>query len=1020
MPPVEVESLSESSLPLDQAVIYRVDVLPLSDDHVEKVRVSGLGEIFRYPVYWFRSASAIPDEIQRIAQILLTDPILQRPVLSTVESFEASCLNWAEHEGQWVLQQQFLPGVTDNLGKTVEKSLGLIFPHQTLPNIQVASGQMYLVPKTHLSKAELIQAAAYQLYNPLVQKLSAISVLNEPGAGVYFAFPLVEGHVQQRVETIPLDISEDALVTLSQQRNLALTLDEMKVIKGYFENPKIRQQREALGLPQWPTDIELEIFAQTWSEHCKHKIFSAQIEYTDASNPNYPETITIDGLFKTYIADSAEKLKEKRPDLLSVFKDNAGVLQWNDTSAICFKVETHNSPSALEPYGGALTGIVGVNRDILGTGLGAKPIFNTDVFCFAHPDEPYAKRPTMLPPESILQGVRKGVEDGGNKSGIPTINGALVFESRYRAKPLVFCGTGGLMPLKVGVRLGYEKYTQPGDAIVMAGGRVGKDGIHGATFSSEALNQDSPVSAVQIGDPITQKRLLDFMLEARNRGLITGVTDNGAGGLSSSVGEMAQITHGAAIHLEKIPLKYAGLAPYEIVISESQERMTFSTNNFEVLKALADQFDVEISNIGEFHTRGTFDILQDGKLLASLDLDFLHDGLPKMKLRARWEVHKVHHPVCFSPCKDVTPVLLKLLGSPNICSREALIRQYDHEVQGQSVIKPLMGEFQTAPCDAGVIQPVLGQPEGLVVSNGICPQFSDWDPYHMAACAIDEAVRNAVAVGADPKTIALLDNFCWPDPLPSSRNPDAEYKLAQLVRANQALYDMALAYETPFISGKDSMKNDFDDGEFRLSIPPTLLISAIGKIPDAAKAVSMEFKTPGDQIFLLGRTHVHLGGSQYYRQMGWFSRYAPKVHSKSAKYLYDTLFTSIQQGWIRSCHDLSEGGLAVGLAECALGGRYGASVDIETVRDDSPELRWDEALFSESPSRFIISVSPDHVEDVKKVFEEQPLHYLGEVLPQPELKLVLEHQVLIQTDVETLRDAWRRAPAKCYESGMTP
>jgi len=1003
------EKHSDVTLSLaENKTICRIDTPPISLDRADRVTIPGVGEAIVYPVYWFLSKKPLGKEIiRRIAHELLVDPILQTSVISSAD--EPAIPAFSGFKTHWILEKQFLPGVTDNLGKTVESSIRLLFRGEDLPEIHVASGQVYWLPETNMPKTELLKTVEYVLCNPVVQRMRVFSTETAKTDDSRYNFPTVHIAPHSDPEIIPLDVSDENLIQLSKSRCLALTLDEMKVIQAYYKNRST-----------WPTDIELEVIAQTWSEHCKHKIFAAKIDYTDLTHPDYPQHQVIDSLFKTYIAGSTIKLMEKRPDLLSVFVDNAGVIRWNDDWAVCFKVETHNSPSALEPYGGALTGIVGVNRDILGTGLGAKPLFNTDVFCFAHPEEPHAKRPTMLPPEAILEGVRKGVEDGGNKSGIPVVNGALFFDPRYRAKPLVFCGTGGLLPITVNGKPGYGKFTQPGDTIVMAGGRVGKDGIHGATFSSEALNEDSPVTAVQIGDPLTQKRMTDFLMTARDMGLLTGMTDNGAGGLSSSVGEMAQLTNGATIHLEKIPLKYPGLAPYEIVISESQERMTLSTHDYPALKALADRYEVEISAIGEFHAKGTFDIIRSGQILASLELDFLHDGLPQMQMKALWEKPK-SKTMCAHPPQDPGNILLKLLADPNICSREALIRQYDHEVQGQSVIKPLMGQDQTAPCDAAVIQPILGEKQGLVVSNGLCPQFSDWDAFHMAQCAVDEAVRNAVAVGADPKSIVLLDNFCWPDPLPSLRNMDAEHKASQLVRACQGLYNISLAYEAPFVSGKDIMKNDFDDGELRLSIPPTVLISALGKMPDFEKAVSMEFKAPDDQIFLLGKTNVHMGGSHYYKRMGWYAPYCPQVNIPMARELYQVLYHCISEGWIRSCHDLSEGGLAIALAECVLGGRYGATISLEEIMHDSPELRWDEALFSESASRFVVSVPTQYVDKVKPAFKDLPLLHLGIVTEALTLTISLDGgKPLMQLENQVLRNAWRRAPAECYEGAIQP
>ncbi|MFA6555147.1 MAG: AIR synthase-related protein, partial [Candidatus Obscuribacterales bacterium] len=650
---------------------------------------------------------------------------------------------------------------------------------------------------------------------------------------------------------------------------------------------------------------------------------------------------------------------------------------------------------------------------------------NTDVFCFAYPAADLANRPTMLPPQSIIQGVRKGVQDGGNKSGIPTVNGAVYFHPGYRAKPLVFCGTGGLLPLTVDGKCGYEKHTENGDAIIMVGGRVGKDGIHGATFSSEALNVDSPVSAVQIGDPFTQKRVTDFILEARDLGLISGITDNGAGGLSSSVGEMAQITGGATLEVDHIPLKYPGLADYEIVISESQERMTLSSTKIAELQELADKHSVELTVVGKFDDKGFFRITREGKTIALLDLKFLHDGAPRLELEAHWQAPVTIDEV-EQPPKKLGEALLALLGHANICSREPVIRQYDHEVQGGSVIKPLMGPDQTAPCDAAVIQPLLSESTGLAVSNGMCPQLSDFDSHLMAICAVDEAVRNAVCVGADPNSLALLDNFCWPDPVVSKSNPDGKRKLAQLVQACEGLYDAVLAYNAPLISGKDSMKNDFDDGTVRISIPPTLLVSAIGKVPDIEQVVTMDFKSEGDHIFLVSAGALGLAATTYAGNMNWTSSLLPELNLEQAALLYQTIFSAMQSNLIESCHDLSEGGLAVAVSECIIGSDLGAELNSEAVVTaaengarfhDMLRERMDVALFAEGPARLLVSVSPANVEawlalwpEHKELASDSKISVveIGKVT-ESGLKLVdkARKTELIDLDNATLKQAWQ-------------
>ena len=969
------------------------------------------------PVYWIKYDPEVTGERQLISSLneILVDPVFQNGTVLQEGHLNDLFQSFKARGFRWLALKQFLPGVTDNLAHTIAEALKL----KGVDALGVASGSGHLFAsvtaegssdlknrsETVFASAEEVQNhAQYQLFHPLVEKLLVIDLDSQSQPTVLPGFPDVLSSKTKLPETIELSGLTDAeLVKMSKERLLALTLEEMLAIRNYFDKKEVFETRAKLNLPKAPTDVELEVIAQTWSEHCKHKIFSAKIEYKEkkSSKNNEEKTLTVDSLYKTFIKGATRELSPRRPDLLSVFEDNSGVVKWNDDSAVCFKVETHNSPSALEPYGGALTGILGVNRDILGTGLGAKPIFNTDVFCFAHPDSKLANRPKMLPPAAIPSGVRKGVQDGGNKSGIPTVNGSLFFHDGYRAKPLVFCGTGGILPIKRdGINL-YEKHTKSGDRIVMVGGRVGKDGIHGATFSSESMHEGSPVTAVQIGDPFTQKRVIDFVLAARDNGLISGITDNGAGGLSSSVGEMATFTGGATIDLDHVPLKYPGLDDWQIVVSESQERMTISTSQVAELKDLAEAYNVEVSDIGEFHDRGYFEIKRGEKTVGVLDLKFLHDGYPRLELEAEWypmseaeiaAAQKSHgdNPTALSTktlieaAASVEPnsfnaQLQTLLSHPNIASKEFLIRQYDHEVQGASVVKPLMGNTQSAPCDAAVLKPVLGEAAGLVVSNGICPQWSIHDPYLMAVFAVDEAVRNAVAVGVDPETICVLDNFCWPDPVKSERNPDGAYKLGQLVRTCQGLYDICIEYGAPLISGKDSMKNDFDDGVVRLSIPPTLLVSAIGKTPDSLKVVTMQFKQPGDLIYVLTAGTTALTGSHYDALFKSPKTALPSLDLKGAHLLYKTLFAAIQSGLVNSAHDTSEGGLAVALAECCIGSELGANISLEdtvqlmekstrtTTAGQESVVRRDEAttaahaLFGEGPATIIVTVSPRNV-----------------------------------------------------------
>ncbi|HEX2612612.1 MAG TPA: AIR synthase-related protein, partial [Fibrobacteria bacterium] len=734
--------------------------------------------------------------------------------------------------------------------------------------------------------------------------------------------------------------------------------------------------------------------------------FAADIEYTDEAG----RTETIRSLYKTYVKAATNAVRPSAPWLKSVFTDNAGIIEFAPGWDVAMKAETHNSPSALDPFGGAMTGIVGVNRDILGCGMGCKPIFNTDVFCFASPyhDGPVPEK--LHHPKRLLKEVHRGVKDGGNESGIPTVNGSIVFDERYLGKPLVFCGTGGLIPSELHGKPSWQKSIEPGDRIVMAGGRIGKDGIHGATFSSIALTEASPVSAVQIGDPITQKKMLDFLLEARDLGLFRFVTDNGAGGLSSSLGEMARESGGCALHLDRAPLKYAGLDPWEILVSEAQERMSFAVppENWEAFRDLAARRDVEVSNLGEFTATGNFECFYDGKPVCRMDMEFLHEGNPKLHLKGRWAPPKhLDPPAASLAARDLNADALALLGTLNICSKETWVRQYDHEVQGQSVVKPFMGARNDGPSDAAVIKPLQDRKEGLVVSHGLSPRYSDVDAYHMAAASVDEAVRNAVAAGGEPGKLAALDNFCWPDPVESPETPDGQYKMAQLVRANKALYDICTAYGLPLISGKDSMKNDYGKGAGKISVPPTLMVTVIGPIPDATKSATIDFKAAGDVVYVLGSTKEELGGSEYFGMLGAIGNSVPVTDFAANLALYRKVFGAIQKGLIRSAHDCSDGGLWVSLAESAIGGRLGLEADLSLAAQDGG-LSDVALLFGESQGRFVVSVSPNDAAAFEAALQGSAFARIGIVTEAPALKLRRGDKTLIETTVDAAFAAWRK------------
>jgi phosphoribosylformylglycinamidine synthase len=814
------------------------------------------------------------------------------------------------------------------------------------------------------------------------------------------------GEYRFELKTVPIRQLDDfGLMRLSKEGQLYLQPAEMQTIQGHFAE-----------LGRDPTDIELETIAQTWSEHCSHKTLAGRIAYEDEKGERHFENM----LKETIFAATQQLRREwgERDWCVSVFKDNAGVVRFDDQYNIAFKVETHNHPSALEPYGGANTGVGGVIRDIMGTGLGARPVCNTDVFCFAPPDTPHDELPAgVLHPQLVMRGVVEGVRDYGNRMGIPTVNGAVFFDSRYLGNPLVYCGTVGLIPREKSF-----KEPQPGDLIVAVGGRTGRDGIHGATFSSAELTHESESlsgGAVQIGNAIEEKKVLDVILAARDRGLFTAITDCGAGGFSSAVGEMGEKI-GAEVHLDRAPVKYKGLSYTEIWISEAQERMVLSVPEpkWSELRGLCASEDVEATVIGMFEPTGRLVLKYQGQTVGELSMEFLHGGRPPVVRRARFEPQKVVElesatsPLPGPPHKgegevrDYTRDLLAILGSPNVASKEWIIRQYDHEVQGGSAIKPLVGVACDGPSDAAVIRPVLGSPRGVVIANGMNPRYGDFDTYHMAASAIDDAIRNCIAVGADPARIALLDNFCWGD-------CERSETLGSLVRAAQACHDLSLALETPFISGKDSLNNEFSyidrSGQKQtIAIPPSLLISALGQVDDVSRCVTMDLKQPGNILFLVGETKNELGGSHFALVDYLDGGQVPTVDPARAKATFAAVHRAIDAGLVAACHDLSEGGLAAGIAEMSFAGGLGADLDLNAVQVTEASLPTATRLFSESNTRFLCEVSPEHAAAFEAELTGVPHARIGRVRDDSRLSIASNANIVIDADINELKEAWRR------------
>jgi len=938
-------------------------------------------------------------ELERATFRLFADPV------SEIAALDAPLAEAVLPGFSHLFEVGFRPGVTDNVGHTAAEGLSELLGRPSGSFKVFGSLQIVL---EGLAEAQVTSASGC-LHNSLIEDCAIVSAPEwASGARILARSRAVTSTHEPRTGTICLPDDDAALVDLSRKMVLALTLEEMRAIRDHFLSAPVQALRKAAGLPSDPTDIELEVIAQTWSEHCKHKIFNARIVYDDNGT-----TREIKSLFKTCVRSTTMELMPKRPDLISVFTDNAGVFRFDDDHFITIKAETHNSPSALDPYGGAMTGIVGVNRDILGTGKGCRPVFNTDVFCFAPPNWDKPLPPRLMHPKRLLRGVHRGVKDGGNESGIPTVNGSIVFHDRFLGKPLVFCGTGGLMPATLPNENGVLedsslKTVKPGDRIVMVGGRIGKDGIHGATFSSEALTEASPVSAVQIGDPITQKKMIDFLLEARDLGLYSAVTDNGAGGLSSSIGEMAKDCDGATLELDRAPLKYAGLDPWEIFVSEAQERMSVAVpeRHMEAFLDLSRRRGVESTDLGAFDASGSLTLKFRGELIGRISMEFLHEGLPELVIPARWVPPTNPEPSTVPG--DARSDLLSLLGSWNICSKEPWVRQYDHEVQGQSVVKPFTGARNDGPSDAAVLQPVPTSRKGLVVAHGIAPRYADIDAEAMTEASIDEALRNLVAAGGDPATGVALDNFCWPDPVESASNPDGALKAAALVRSNEALRRVCVAYGLPLVSGKDSMKNDYGAGLERISVPPTLLVTALATLPDVSRAITLDAKKAGDLVYVVGTTRDECGASEWYTLHGVLGNNVPRLHDAAATLAsYTALHNAMSAGLVASAHDCSDGGLGVALAETAMAGRLGIEADLDRVPSTN-DLDARRLLWSESLGRLVVTVSPGHAKAFEETLRGHAFAKVGQILSEPKVVFVVGGETVLEASVEACVEAWKR------------
>jgi len=1008
---------------------------------------------------YYLAGQLTSSQISQLTQELLIDPVTQQAEIS-----EKTMPTNPGH----IVDVFFHPGVTDTLADSIFTGASML-GITTLAHVETSHRYIF---DERLSEDEVRIITEALLYNPVIQNY----ILQSPDVRARFMAPSPGVTENVEAETIhptptyiPLsDMTGQQLLELSKTGLLALNLDEMRTIQQHFKE----QGRE-------PTDVELETLAQTWSEHCSHKTFKATIHYKELdSYGNLLAQETINGLLKQYIMQATQQIK--RPWVVSAFSDNAGIVRFTESEDIAFKVETHNHPSAIEPFGGANTGVGGVIRDVLG--VSAQPIACTDILCFGPPDTSTEELPAgVLLPHRIASGVVNGVRDYGNKMGIPTVNGATLYHEGYIYNPLVFCGCLGILP-----HGSHPRQVRPGDKVVVLGGRTGRDGVHGATFSSGEMSNEINAqagSAVQIGAPITEKKVTDVIIQARDRQLYSAITDCGAGGFSSAIGEMGAET-GVHVELEKAPLKYQGLAPWEIWLSEAQERMVLavSPEKLDELLEICVIDEVEASIIGTFTADQRLVVTYHGQIVADIDMSFLHEGRPGRSMEALWirneeivsgqaqSIDIGMEPGTGPISANLTPErrtfrrggggvewggdlygrpwwvcsLLSLLCHPTIASKESIVRRYDHEVQGATVLKPLVGRSGNGPGDAAVLQPILEKQTsaGIILSNGINPLYGKIDPYHMALNAVDEALRNLAAVGGDIERAALLDNFCW-------GNPTDPPQLGTLVRAVKGCYDAAIGYETPFISGKDSLNNEYRSNGERLPVIPTLLISAVGVIDDAAQTIDMSLKQPGNLLYQIGITRNELAGSHYAELIGMTESFpattVPHVNLESARATMKALGTAIRKGLVQACHDLSEGGLAIAAAEMSLAGLLGMTIDVGLVplremeqgdcEEGRPHLSGRPPvgvptevgapgatpspdadalntilLFSESPTRFLVEVAPtqqDAFEAHLHANGVQDFACIGVVNETERFVVHNGDQLLIDIPVGELQAAWK-------------
>lgn len=962
---------------------------------------------------------AIEVEEIRVIRILTIDSLLQEGQLERIRTSlftnpvtEESSFAPMARDFDWLIWVGLRPGVRDTAGSTAIEAIEDFLQIRFAPHEAVYASKLYEI-KGPLTEKQVETIAREILANDIIQQWKICSGKTWDSAlGVGFITPRVLLNHDPRVTTIPIG-SDDELKRLSLERNLALTEMDIPVIRRYFLRPDVLEDRQRLGLGP-PTDVELEYISQARSDHCNHNTFRGLFRYHDLSTG---QRQIVDNLFKTCIEAPTLRLKEQKDWVVSVLWDNAGVARFDERYSYTITGETHNSPSNMEAYGGSLTGIVGIYRDNLGTGKGSRLILGMYTYCVGHRDYNGSFSP-RLHPRRLLDGVIEGVKDGGNKSGVPTPFGHVLFDESFMGKCLVFVTSLGIMPALIREEPSHHKAASPGDLVVMSGGRVGKDGIHGVTAASEAFSEHTPAGHVQIGDPYTQKKMHDFLLEARDQGLISYITDNGGGGLSSSVGESARFSNGCRVDVDKVPLKYEGLDQWEIWVSESQERMTVAVKPEHLgrFMELSLKHAVESTVIGEYNDSGHLRLDYRGKTCALIRMDFLKSDFPQWQFDAEWmppAMRGLREPAQREP-EDHGLLLRKMLSRPNLCARNWIARQYDHEVQGGSVVKPLVGKRRDMVSDAIVIRPILESRKGIALTQALNPSYSRIDTYHMTAVTIDEAVRRVLSVGGDPDHLGGVDNFCWPTiQYDEKENPDGRYKAAQLVRANWALRDYCLAFGIPLLSGKDSMYvdgylSDPKGARKKVSGLPTLLFTVSSVVKDIMTCVTMDAKFPGDLVYVLGRTRNELGGSEYYHMLEETGLHAPHVDVKQVWPLYNGLHLAIRDGLVSSAHAVTRGGLAVHLAMIAMGGELGMDIDLRDL-PLSNGLSPTQILYSESAGRFLVTVSPKNQSAFQETLKGTEAACIGVTTASQRLRIRQgTAATLLDEHIQDLKDAWKK------------